>query len=212
MSINNETIILIIITIPLLIITFLNIFKDTMNFDILKSKIPNLIKLAKKIEIINFNIKIQHWDNNQIMNKKYILLKYIEELELLQNVWEYFSFNSIINHSDIKCPYILAYNIREILEMPLTKDENNEDYVWLNDKERSFIKLFQSIDFNKDNFEDQELHETHEHDFHKNIEKNYHLKEKDDNEKDNNEKDDNEKDDNEKNDLVIDETCKEKII
>jgi hypothetical protein len=138
-----------------------------MDFEKLKSNIPNLINLAKRIEIISLNIKNQYWDDNQITNKKYILLKYIEELELLQNIWEFFSFNSIINNSDIKCPYILAHNIRNILDTPLTKDENNEDFVWLTDKEKSLIKLFQSINFNKKNKEDTDEDE--------NIEKQNHL-------------------------------------
>lgn len=184
MSIDNETIIFIIISIPLLIVALFNAFKDTMDFDKLKLNIPKLINLAKRIEIINLNIKIQYWNDDQITNKKYILLKYIEELEPLQNVWEYFSSNSIINNSDIKCPYILAYNIRDILETPLTKDENNEDYVWLSEKEKSFIKLFQSIDFNKDNQEFQENQDIDEN-------------------KDNIEKND---------DLVVDNATKEKII
>ena len=126
---------------------------DNMSVKNIKMIIPKIIHLAQHIEHIKLNIKffLDETTNNFEIDSdiksdtfltynQYVLLKYIESLEELNNDWEMLKSDSLLNNSLIKSPYIVAYNIREIIKTPIYNDEEGNPAVWLNKDEKLCIK------------------------------------------------------------------------
>ena len=119
-------------------------------------EIPNIIKLAQRVEYIqnyvDYTISDYEHDLPQIgMNieedteltiSQLNVLKAISELQELNRVWEIYRDNNILNNADIKFPYAIAYHIRELLDTPIYKDEDNDEYIWLTEKEHKCIKKY----------------------------------------------------------------------
>ena len=111
--------------------------------------------MVEQIEYIKLNLKIylNKLDTNPELNEfesditsntsltynQYILLKYIELLEELEDDWQILNSNNLINNNLIRSPYIIAYNIREILKIPIHDDEENNPIVWLSINEKLCI-------------------------------------------------------------------------
>jgi len=152
---NIQTIITISIIIFSVIITcylYISSF-DTIDKSKLIDEIPTIIKLAQKIEYIQNYIEYTLHDFehdlppiseditllSELTGSQLNFLNFIKELKELQQQWERYIDNNILSNTNIKMPYAIAYHIRELLETPIYKDIDNEDYVWLNKIEMECI-------------------------------------------------------------------------
>jgi hypothetical protein len=139
--------------IPLVVLLLTYFLFDTLNYKKIKAKIPDIINLTQRIENINLNIRLflerscieidqiheKITENTQLNYNKFIFLSFIEELEKLQEDWDYFHINDLLKSTYVKNPYILAYQIREIIATPIEKDDDNNDFIWLSDDEKKCI-------------------------------------------------------------------------
>ena len=117
-----------------------------MNYKKLKDSLSEIILIANFIQNIETGMDYFANENNldkftdkvtpdlKLRYNQYIFLHYIEKLEIIQDKWDYYNNNKLFNNSDIKCPYIVAHNIRELLNLPIDGD------VWLNKDERECLK------------------------------------------------------------------------
>jgi hypothetical protein len=140
--------------IPLIILLLSYLLFDNLNYKKIRAKIPDIINLTQRIENINLNIRLymersymeidqiheKITENTQLNYNKFIFLSYIEELEKIQEDWDYFHINDLLKSTSIKNPYIIAYQIREIIATPIEKDDDNEDFIWLSDDEKKCMK------------------------------------------------------------------------
>ena len=138
---------LIILIAPIIFITCIIFFLgDNMNYKKLKDSLTEIILIANFIQNIETCMDFFANENNldkftdkvtpdlKLRYNQYIFLHYIEKLEIIQDKWDYYNNNKLFNNSDIKCPYIVAHNIRELLNLPIDGD------VWLNKDERECLK------------------------------------------------------------------------
>lgn len=138
---------LIILIAPIIFITCIIFFLgDNMNYKKLKDSLTEIILIANFIQNIETGMDFFANENNldkftdkvtpdlKLRYNQYIFLHYIEKLEIIQDKWDYYNNNKLFNNSDIKCPYIVAHNIRELLNLPIDGD------VWLNKDERECLK------------------------------------------------------------------------
>jgi hypothetical protein len=129
---------------------------DNIDKNKLIDEIPNIIKLAQRVEYIqnyvDYTINDYEHDlpqidgdieeDTELTTSQLNVLRAILELQELNRVWEIYRDNKILNNSDIKYPYALAYQIRELLDTPIYKDEDNDEFIWLNEKELKCIKKY----------------------------------------------------------------------
>jgi len=132
---------------PIIFITCIIFFlSDNMNYKKLKDSITEIIFIANFIQNIETGMNYSNCENNldkftdkitpnlKLRYNQYLFLHYIEKLEIIQDKWDYYNNNKLFNNSDIKCPYIVAYQIRELLNISINDD------VWLNKDERECLK------------------------------------------------------------------------
>jgi hypothetical protein len=137
---------LIILIAPIIFVTGLIFFlSDNMNYKKLRESISEIISIANFVQNIKTGMDII-CENNldkftdiitpdlKLRYNQYVFLHYIERLEILQDRWDYYNNNKLFNNSNITCPYIVAYQIREILDLSTNGD------VWLNKDERECLK------------------------------------------------------------------------
>jgi hypothetical protein len=138
---------LIILIAPIIFITCIIFFLgDNMNYKKLKQSISEIIYIANFIQNIETAINYITYENNldkftdiitsdtKLRYNQYVFLHYIERLEIIQDKWDYYNNNKLFNNSNITCPYIVAYQIREVLNLPIDGD------VWFNKDERECLK------------------------------------------------------------------------
>jgi len=149
-------IIIIFTIVSILLITFLCVLSfDKIDFIILKSKLPEIIHMAQRIENIKLNLQSylekttysdafeeEITEKTELTYNQFIFLKYIKELEELQDLWDKYSRHELINNSTIKMPYAIAYHIREILGTEFVKDNNNDENVWLYENEKLCLNKY----------------------------------------------------------------------
>lgn len=155
---NEKTIITVtIIIFSVIIVCYLYISSlETIDKSKLLDEIPTIINLAQRIEYIQNYIEYTLDDfehdlppiseditlQTGLTGSQLNLLNFIKELKDLHKEWERYKDNNILSNSNIKMPYAIAYHIRELLETPIYKDEDNEDYVWLNKIEMDCIRKY----------------------------------------------------------------------
>jgi len=138
---------LIILIAPIIFVTSIIFFLgDNMNYKKLKSSITEIIFIANFIQNIKTGMDHIAYENNldkftekvtpvlKLRYNQYVFLHYIERLENIQDKWDYYNNNKLFNNSNITCPYIIAHQIRELLNLPIDGD------VWLNKDERECLK------------------------------------------------------------------------
>ena len=138
---------LIILIAPILFITCIIFFLgDNMNYKNLKDNLAEIIYIANFIQNIETSLNYITYENNldkftdkvtsdlKLRYNQYVFLHYIERLEIIQERWDYYNNNSLFNNSNIKCPYIVAHQIRELLNLPIDGD------IWLNKDEKKCLK------------------------------------------------------------------------
>lgn len=138
---------LLILIAPIIFITCIIFFLgDNMNYKKLKESISEIIFIANFIQNIETGMDYIATNHNldkftdkitpdlKLRYNQYVFLHYIEKLEIIQDKWDYYNNNKLFNNSDIKCPYIVAHHIRELLNLPIDGD------VWLNKVERECLK------------------------------------------------------------------------
>lgn len=122
----------------------------------LLDEIPSIIKLAQRVEYIQnyIDFVLNYYSNDSLViidditddtklsESQINLLSFIKELEKLDEIWDFYKNNNIFNNNNIKMPYAIAYNIRELLETPIKKDNDNEDFVWLNKSEIECLEKY----------------------------------------------------------------------
>lgn len=145
------------IILPIICVLFLYcITNENINVTQIKTIIPKIINLAQQIEHIKLNLKIfidkiniysdidefgvDILEDTTITYNQYVLLKYIENLEVLHEDWEMLSNNNLLNNNLIKSPFIIAYHIREILKTSIHDDDEGNPMVWLNKNEKACLK------------------------------------------------------------------------
>lgn len=141
-------------------ILYISLF-DKMDYKCLKSKLPNIIKMAQRIENIKLNLETyceksefnDYFDEEitaetELTYNQYIFLNYIKELEEIQKVWDDLRYYELIDHLIIDMPYSIAYNIRKILDMEIKDDhdDDGEKYVWLYKNEKACLKKYKKYD------------------------------------------------------------------
>lgn len=152
---------LLILIAPIIFITCIIFFLgDNMNYKKLKDSISEIIFIANFIQNIETSMDYIAYDNNldkftdkitpdfKLRYNQYVFLHYIERLEIIQDKWDYYNNNRLFNNSDIKCPYIVAHNIRELLNLSIDGD------VWLNKEERECLKNNKDIALESDSDSD----------------------------------------------------------
>lgn len=148
---------LLILIAPIIFITCIIFFLgDNMNYKKLKDSLTEIICIANFIQNIETGMDYFANDNNldkftdkvtpdlKLRYNQYVFLHYIERLEIIQDKWDYYNNNKLFNNSDIKCPYIVAHHIRELLNLPIDGD------VWLNKDERECLKNNKDIALESD--------------------------------------------------------------
>ena len=138
---------LIILIAPIIFVTCIIFFLgDNMNYKKIKSNIIEIIFIANFIQNIETSMDYIIYENNldkftdkitsdlKLRYNQYVFLYYIEKLEDIQDKWDYYNNNKLFNNSNITCPYIIAHQIRELLNI---SSDNN---VWLNNEERECLK------------------------------------------------------------------------
>lgn len=145
----------VIFSVVILLYIYMSSF-DKIDKNKLIDEVPNIIKLAQRVEYIqnyvDYTINDYQHDipqistdideNSELTTSQLQFLKAINELQELNRVWEIYRDNKILNNSDIKFPYAIAYHIRELLDIPIYKDEDNDENVWLTEKEYKCIKKY----------------------------------------------------------------------
>ena len=155
---SEQTIITVtIIIFSVIIVCYLYISSfDTIDKSKLLDEIPTIIKLAQRIEYIQNYIEYTLNDfehdlppiseditlHTELTGSQLNFLNFIKELKELQQQWERYKDNNILSNTNIKMPYAIAYHMRELLETPIYKDEDNEDYIWLNKIEMECIRKY----------------------------------------------------------------------
>jgi len=152
---------LIILIAPIIFITCIIFFLgDNMNYKKLKDSISEIIFIANFIQNIETGMDYIAYDNNldkftdkitpdlKLRYNQYVFLHHIERLEIIQDKWDYYNNNRLFNNSDIKCPYIVAHQIRELLNIPIDGD------VWLNKDERECLKNNKDVALESDSDSD----------------------------------------------------------
>jgi hypothetical protein len=153
---------LIIALLPIFVIFLLYTLSfDKIDFKMLKSKLPEIISMTQRVENIKLNLQLyleksvysdeiqeEITEKTQLTYNQFVFFNYIKELEEIQKMWDEYSYNELINNSNIKMPYAIAYNIREILGTEIIKDDDNEDNVWLYQNERACLKKYKMYDPN----------------------------------------------------------------
>lgn len=152
---------LLILIAPIIFITGIIFFLgDNMNYKKLKDSISEIIFIANFIQNIETSMDYFANENNldkftdkvtpdlKLRYNQYIFLHYIERLEIIQDKWDYYNNNKLFNNSDIKCPYIVAHHIRELLNLPIDGD------VWLNKDERECLKNNKDVALESDSDSD----------------------------------------------------------
>lgn len=143
-----------IIVLPIIFITIFIYLNRGDYISLLKINIIELINLALSIQNIESNLEIFIDKNNieiYIFNHKiekttilsynqYVFLDYIKELEELNEIWEKYRDKNIINNNDIRCPFIIAYRIREMLNCIY-----DEDDIWLSNEEKACLKYNKNL-------------------------------------------------------------------
>jgi hypothetical protein len=137
---------LIILIAPIIFVTGIIFFLgDNMNYKKLRESISEIISIANFVQNIKTGMDII-CENNldkftdiitpdlKLRYNQYVFLHYIERLEIMQDRWDYYNNNKLFNNSNITCPYIVAYQIREILDL------STNGNVWLNNDERECLK------------------------------------------------------------------------
>ena len=93
----------------------------------------------------NFVIDSEIKSDTFLTYNQYVLLKFIESLELLYDDWEMLKNDGLLNNTLIKSPFIVAYNIREIIKTPIHNDDDGNPLVWLNKDEKLCMKKFKNF-------------------------------------------------------------------
>jgi len=145
---------LLILISPILFVTGIIYFlSDNMNHKKLKNTLAEIIYIANFIQNIETSLDYILYDNNsdiftdkitpnsKLRYNQYVFLYYIEKLQIIQYRWDYFNNNNFFNNSNIKCPYIVAYKIRELLNIPTEED------IWLNKDEKECLKNNKELSF-----------------------------------------------------------------
>lgn len=119
----------------------------------IKSIIPDLVYVNQRINTIKYfiNNNFIKKSNNEIFTEnikpdtkltyvQYKSFEYIKELELLNEKWLNLSFNGLFVNFKITSPYALAYCIREILNLRINIDDDNDETAWLSIEELDCLK------------------------------------------------------------------------
>ena len=151
---------LIILIAPIIFVTGIIFFLgDNMNYKKLIESISEIISIANFVQNIKTGMDII-CENNldkftdiitpdlKLRYNQYVFLHYIERLEIMQDRWDYYNNNKLFNNSNITCPYIVAYQIREILDL------STNGNVWLNNDERECLKNNKDIILSEDSDSD----------------------------------------------------------
>jgi hypothetical protein len=134
--------------------------------DYMLTIIPDLVYVNQRINIIkhfinNNIIKISN-SNNEIFTEnikpdtkltyiQYKSIKYIKELELLNEKWLNLSYHGLFVNFKITSPYALAYCIREILNLKINIDDDNDENAWLSVEELDCLKNNENYENIKNN-------------------------------------------------------------
>jgi hypothetical protein len=151
---------LIILIAPIIFVTGIIYFlSDNMNYKKLRESISEIISIANFVQNIKTGMDIiceNNLDkfteivtpNLKLRYNQYVFLHYIERLENIQDKWDYYNNNKLFNNSNITCPYIVAHQIRELLNLPINGD------VWLNNEERECLRNNKDIALAEDSDSD----------------------------------------------------------
>jgi len=136
-------------------------YSDKIDKNKLIDDIPVIINLAQRVEFIqNYVHFIINYEQDlpliptiitpdtELTYSQINLLNFIKELEQLNKVWDVYKDNGIISNSDIRMPYAIAYNIRELIDIPVDKkedeDEDDDDDMWLSKEESDCLIKYNS--------------------------------------------------------------------
>ena len=149
--IPSVIIIIVFLIITLLVISIL-VFSGKKD-DYTLTIIPDLVYVNQRINtikyFINNNFIKNSYNENFIENIKpdtkltyiqYKSLKYIKELELLNERWLNLSYHGLFVNFKITSPYVLAYCIRELLKFPINIDDDDEENAWVSIEEIDCLK------------------------------------------------------------------------
>lgn len=117
--------------IPLLKINIIELIDLALTVNHIQSNLEIFID-KNDIEIYKFNDKIDK--STKLSYNQYVFLDYIRELEDLNEIWETYRDKNVINNNDIKCPYIIAHRIREMLHCLY-----DEEDIWLSEEEKECL-------------------------------------------------------------------------
>jgi flagellar biosynthesis protein FliQ len=134
--------------------------------DYMLTIIPDLVYVNQRINIIkhfinNNIIKISNSNNETFTENikpdtkltyiQYKSIKYIKELELLNEKWLNLSYHGLFVNFKITSPYGLAYCIREILNLKINIDDDNDENAWLSVEEIDCLKNNENYENIKNN-------------------------------------------------------------
>jgi len=124
-----------------------------------KNEISEIIELSKNVQnienYIEQSLEIFPDDippigdtitkDTQLTTSQLNFLKFIENLKIYQEKWDMYSYDQLINVSNIESPYRVAYRIRNLLEIPFIEnlDKNDLD-LWLTKEEELCIRKYEN--------------------------------------------------------------------
>jgi len=148
----------------LLLIEILVTLCERKRDDYMLTIIPDLVYVNQQINIIKYfiNNNFIKNSNNEIFTEnikpdtkltyiQYKSIKYIKELELLNEKWLNLSYNGLFVNFKITSPYSLAYCIRELLNLKINIDDDNDENAWLSMEELDCLKNNENYENIKNN-------------------------------------------------------------